>query len=498
MSNGFCHCEIISDRGNRPIDIRFIDVNPAFERITGVERNKIINNTAGEILPGFERFLITTYKSLVSGEQHIHSVYYFKERETYLETTSFTPDSDRLITIFTDITESRKVQEENRALQSQLFQAQKMEDVGRLAGGIAHDFNNLLTAIHGYTDLALMQKSNEQKLKENLEQISLATQRAAQLAQQLLFFSKRETEQHQPSNLNDVIANLDKMLRRIIGEHISVQLDLEPDIWVCSVNHNQIEQIIMNLAINARDAMPSGGSLTITTKNAFINKKNLTFFPLGRSGKFVCLAVEDTGTGMNRETMGQIFKPFFTTKDSGKGTGLGLSVVNGIVNEHNGWINVYSEKDRGTTFKIYLPATGEGTPEYEEQFELREQYRGQGEKILFVEDDDSIREYMHAQLLENGYTVIAARDVKEAIELSVGDDYAIDLLFTDAVLPDKNGTELIDTLFNHNPELKVILTSGYAYGNTDVPALNGKSFRFINKPYTLNDSMKVIRNILDA
>jgi PAS domain S-box-containing protein len=497
MMSGFCHCEIISDRNNHPIDIRFIDVNPAFERIMGIERNRIINNTAGEILPGFEKFLISTYKSLNSQDQHLRSVYALGEREAYLEATSFSPDTDQLITLFTDITESRKVKEENRLLQSQLFQAQKMEDVGRLTGGIAHDFNNLLTAIHGYTDLALMQKNNEQKLKENLEQISLATQRAARLAQQLLFFSKRESEQHQPCNLNDVIANLDRMLRRIIGEHISVRLDLEPDIWVCSVNQNQIEQIIMNLAINARDAMPKGGSLTIATKNVSIDNKNLTFYPFGRSGKFVCLSVEDSGAGMSRETIDQIFKPFFTTKGSGKGTGLGLSVVNGIVKEHNGWINVYSEENKGTTFKTYLPAQIGGDSAEEEHPGIREQYRGRGEKILFVEDDDSIREYMNVQLLENGYTVIAARNVQEAIEISARENYGIHLLFTDAVLPDKNGTELIDALFNHNPDLKVILTSGYAYGNTDVPALNGKSFRFINKPYTLNDSMKAIRDILD-
>jgi hypothetical protein len=253
----------------------------------------------------------------------------------------------------------------------------------------------------------------------------------------------------------------------------------------------------MNLAINARDAMPKGGSLTIATKNVSIDNKNLTFYPFGRSGKFVCLSVEDSGAGMSRETIDQIFKPFFTTKGSGKGTGLGLSVVNGIVKEHNGWINVYSEENKGTTFKTYLPAQIGGDSAEEEHPGIREQYRGRGEKILFVEDDDSIREYMNVQLLENGYTVIAARNVQEAIEISARENYGIHLLFTDAVLPDKNGTELIDALFNHNPDLKVILTSGYAYGNTDVPALNGKSFRFINKPYTLNDSMKAIRDILD-
>jgi signal transduction histidine kinase len=425
-------------------------------------------------------------------------VFFFKDKGKYLETTSFSPDTDQLITIFNDITESRKVREENRALQAQLFQAQKMEDMGRLAGGIAHDFNNLLTAIHGYTDLALMQKDDEHKLKESLEQISLATQRAAQLAQQLLFFSKREPEARQLSNLNDIINNLHKMLGRIIGEHITVRLDLQSNIWAVRVNQNQIEQILMNLAINARDAMQKGGNLTISTKNAFIDESNLAIYPFGRSGRFVCIAVEDDGAGMSSETMRSIFKPFYTTKQKGQGTGLGLSVVNGIVKEHKGWINVYSEEGRGTTFKVYLPVDA-SVSEMEDQHPPREEsLRGRGERILFVEDDSSIRSFMEKQLEEHGYRIFAAHDVGEAIDLCSREEYRFDLLFTDAVLPDKHGTELIDTLFSQNPELKIILTSGYAYGNNGLPAMNGKRFRFINKPYSLKDALSAIRTILDT
>jgi PAS domain S-box-containing protein len=495
MLNGFCHCEIISDREGKPIDARFIDINPAFERLTGLEQNRIINRTVGETIPGFETFWTSMCRSVESTDQPVHSVYFSKEKEKYFETTTFSPDTDQLITIFTDITESWKVREENRALQSQLIQAQKMEDVGRLAGGIAHDFNNLLTAIHGYTDLAIMQKDNEEKLKESLEQISLATQRAAQLAQQLLYFSKHEPEIRTPSNLNDIITNLHRMLKRIIGEHIAVKLDLDPAVWMARVNQNQIEQILMNLSINARDAMRTGGNLTISTRNIRIEEENLSFYPCGRSGRFVCIAVEDNGSGMNRETMTQIFKPFFTTKGKGQGTGLGLSVVNGIVKEHQGWINVYSEEKSGTTFKIYLPASN---ATLDEQPIRVEQMQGKGEMILLVEDDSSIREFMKAQLSENGYRVYAARNVQEAIAACAEEHDAIELLFTDAVLPDKDGTDLIDTLFGHNPELKIILTSGYIYGSSGMPELNGRSFRFINKPYTLQDALSAIRDMLDT
>lgn len=498
MLTGFCHCEIISNRDNQPIDARFLDVNPAFEQITGLERNRIINKTAGDVLPGFESFWISMYNALSSAEQPVHSVFFFKERDKYFETTSFFPDTDQLITIFTDITESRKVQEENKALQSQLFQAQKMENIGRLAGGIAHDFNNLLTAIHGYTDLAMMQKDNEDKLKESLEQISLATQRAAQLAQQLLFFSKHEPDERSPSNVNDIISVIHNMLKRIIGEHIGVSLDLNPELWVSMVNQSQIEQVIMNLSINARDAMEEGGTLTISTRNIHIDEENLNLYPSGRSGRFVCIAVEDSGFGMSRETIGQIFKPFFTTKGKARGTGLGLSVVNGIVKEHHGWINVYSEEGLGTTFKFYIPADTTTGSFSEEKPAQREMIRGRGERILFVDDDSSIRSFMKTQLSENGYTVFAADNVQAAIELCQRENYRIDLLFTDAVLPDKKGTDLIDSLFNHNPELKVILTSGYSGIGNEKNIRGGRHFRFIHKPYSLIDSLSTIRETLDV
>jgi PAS domain S-box-containing protein len=498
MLTGFCHCEIISNRDNQPIDARFLDVNPAFEQITGLEKNRIINKTAGYVLPGFESFWITMYSAFSSAGQPVHSVFFFKERDKYFETTSFSPDADQLITIFTDITECRKVREENKALQSQLFQAQKMEDIGRLTGGIAHDFNNLLTAIHGYTDLALMQKDNEDKLKESLEQISLATKRAAQLAQQLLFFSKHEPEERSPSNVNDIISVIHNMLKRIIGEHISVSLELNPELWVSMVNQGQIEQIIMNLAINARDAMIEGGTLTISTINIQIDEENLDLYPSGRSGRFICIAVEDSGSGMSRETIGQIFKPFFTTKGKARGTGLGLSVVNGIVKEHHGWINVYSEEGMGTTFKIYIPADTTADFFSEEKSAQMERVRGRGERILFVDDDSSTRNFMKTQLSENGYTVFAAENVQAAIELCKRENYRIDLLFTDSVLPDKKGTDLIDSLFNHNPELKIILTSGYSGISNEKDIKGGRHFRFINKPYSLIDSLSTIRETLDV
>ncbi len=498
MLNGLSQCEIMRDKSGKIVDARFLEVNPAFENLTGLKREEIIGNKVTQVLPGFESFWTMTYLEAASIEKPIHSVYYFKEIDKYFETTAYSPYTDHLIAIFTDITDSRKAREENKLLQSQLFQAQKMEDIGRLAGGIAHDFNNLLTAIHGYTDLAIMQKDNDEKLKESLEQINLATERAAQLAQQLLFFSKREPKEYQNCNLNKLITDLHKMLVRIIGESITTDLELDPNLWFCRVNKGQIEQVILNLAVNARDAMSQAGRLTIRTENSIIDKKNQPMYPYGRVGKFVCLTVEDTGVGMDQETMNQIFNAFFTTKKREKGTGLGLSVVKSIAKAHKGWINVYSEKGIGTTFKVYIPAFSDEKQDMETTSTPLENFQGKGERILFVEDDASIRDFMHSQLAANGYTVFLATNVKEALDICRREDYNIDLLFTDSVLPDKSGTELIDALFSHNPELKIILTSGYSLNNNGHPVLVGKSFHFIGKPYTLNDSLKAIRTSLDA
>jgi two-component system NtrC family sensor kinase len=288
------------------------------------------------------------------------------------------------------------------------------------------------------------------------------------------------------------------MLVRIIGENITIDLELDPDLWFCRINKGQIEQVILNLAVNARDAMNQSGRLTIRTTNAIIDEENQPMYPYGRAGKFVCLAVEDSGIGMDQETIDQIFKAFFTTKKIGKGTGLGLSVVKSIVKDHKGWINVYSEKGMGTTFKVYVPAYFDEKSGMETGSTHLENFQGKGERILFVEDDASIRDFMHSQLVANGYTVFLATNVKEALDISRREDYNIDLLFTDSVLPDKSGTELIDTLFSHNPEFRIILTSGYSLNNDGHPALGGKSFHFIGKPYTLSDSLKAIRASLDT
>jgi len=395
------------------------------------------------------------------------------------------------------LNKNKKAEEEKKQLYSQLIQAQKIEAIGRLAGGIAHDFNNLLTAILGYSDLAMIQTDNEDPLKKSINQIRFAAQRAAKLVHQLLIFSREEPMEFKPHNLSDIIENLLKMLKRIIGEDIAINFELDPEIWITKVDQGQIEQVIMNLAVNARDAMLNGGKLTIKTRNVHIDQEYAKSYSYARPGKFVCLSIEDKGIGMNGETIRYIFEPFFTTKKKGEGTGLGLSVVYGIVKEHKGWVNVNSEPGVGSTFNIYLPACFTVAVSEKKESIPFQNLQGHGERILFVEDDKEIREFMKIQLREKGYIVFTAENVKNTIDIFKQEKDNIDLLFTDVVLPDKRGIELVDILLSHNSNLKILLTSGYLDKKSEWPLIKERNFRFIKKPYTLVDLLHAIKESLN-
>jgi len=356
MLNGFVLFAMLLNPAGAPEDALFLDVNSAFEHLVGREKRQLIGKRVNEIFPWMKKYLIQTYKKVAKTGEPFHSVHSFQEIEKHCEINAFSPEKDRIILIFTDITAYKRTEEEKRHLQLQLIQSQKLEGIGRLAGGIAHDFNNLLTAILGYTDLAFIQTDNREQLKENLSQIRYATQRAAKLVEQLLIFSRKQPIELKSHKLSEVIENLLKMLKRIIGEDIHISLELDPDLWISRIDRTQIEQVIMNLAVNARDAMTKGGMLRIQTENVNIGKEYVKSHSYARLGKFVSLTMEDTGVGMDEETLHKIFEPFFTTKKSGEGTGLGLSMVYGIIKEHEGWITVSSERRKGSVFKIYLPA----------------------------------------------------------------------------------------------------------------------------------------------
>jgi len=385
---------------------------------------------------------------------------------------------------------------ERRRLQEQLLHSQKMEAIGRLAGGIAHDFNNLLTAIMGYSDILSVKLSQHPSFLREVEEIKKAAERAASLTRQLLAFSRRQMLQEKVLDLNVLVKDLEKMLRRIIGEDIELITILDSDLYPVKVDPSQIEQVILNLAVNARDAMPDGGKLTLKTENVYIDEDYCEAHPYAQCGRFVCLSVSDTGIGMDNETIQHIFEPFFTTKRTGTGTGLGLSVVYGIVKQHGGWINVHSIPNKGSTFMIYFPAFSEVSEEEVciEPPSLR--LKGKGEGILLVEDEEEVRKFIATALRENGYYVFEARNSKEAKDIFEKEKKRINLIFTDVVLPDKSGILLVEELISEKPDIKVLLTSGYTDQKSQLNIIEQKGFKFLQKPYTLKCLLQTVKDSL--
>jgi two-component system, cell cycle sensor histidine kinase and response regulator CckA len=400
--------------------------------------------------------------------------------------------------IVLDITERKRAEEEREKMQAQLIQAQKMESIGTLAGGVAHDFNNLLTTIQGYAQLALMSLKESDPFYENFKEIQQASVRAAKLTRQLLLFSRQQPMDLHPIVLNEIVDNLMKMLKRLIGEDITVQTDLDPNLWTNMADSGNMEQVIMNLVMNAKDAMSEGKNITIKTENVDIDKDYCEINIYARPGKFTCLSVEDTGVGMDKEIIQHIFEPFFTTKEVGKGTGIGLSVVYGIVKQHEGWINVYSEPGRGSVFKVYLPASSvESKDATKGEVISIQDCHGKGERILLVEDDDGIREFAKRVLVESGYVGFEAANAEEALNIFKRENGNFHLVFSDVVLPEKSGLQLVEQLLLRKPELKVLLTSGYTDQKSQWPVICEKGYRFIQKPYGLTDLLRVVREVIE-
>ena len=386
-----------------------------------------------------------------------------------------------------------------RSTERQLVQSQKLEAVGRLAGGISHDFNNLLTVILGYSDITLRQLSEEHPLRRNLEQIVTASERASALTRQLLAFSRKQVMQPKVFDVNTVVTDLEKMLRRMIGEDVELRVSLEPELGNIKADPVQLEQVIMNLAVNARDAMPKGGKLSIETANVYLDETYAKEHVSVAAGHYVMLAISDTGCGMNVETRQHIFEPFFTTKEPGKGTGLGLSMVYGIVKQSGGNIWVYSEEGRGTTFKIYFPRVTEDAEQYTRTPVTLDVPRG-SETILLVEDAEWVRT-LARQILEGaGYRVLEASGPEEAIRLinTSHNGTKIDLLLTDVVMPGMSGNEMSKRLLERRPELPVLFMSGYTDEAIVQHGVLEAGINFIQKPFTPDALALKVREVLDA
>jgi two-component system cell cycle sensor histidine kinase/response regulator CckA len=388
---------------------------------------------------------------------------------------------------------------DRKALEGQLQQARRMEAVGRLAGGIAHDFNNLLTIIKGYTELGLTRAKNYPDVRADLERIEDASERAAGLVRQLLAFSRRQVLQPKVLDLNAIVEGLDKLLRRLMDEDISMKTVVGRDLGRIKADPGQIEQVIMNLVVNARDAMPDGGRLTVETENVELDSVYARDHVTVRPGHYVMLAVSDTGVGMSGETIAHIFEPFYTTKESGRGTGLGLSTVYGIVKQSGGYIWVYSEVGLGTTFKVYLPRVDEAVESAAVAKVGGGRERAVGnETILLVEDEPQLRELTREVLTSRGYSVVEAKDPEEAERLAAEYGARIQLLLTDVIMPGISGRELAKKLSAKNPGMRILYMSGYTY---NVIAQNGtleRGVAFLQKPFAPGVLAEKVREVLDA
>jgi two-component system, cell cycle sensor histidine kinase and response regulator CckA len=395
-----------------------------------------------------------------------------------------------VVGVWVDITEHRQLEEQFR-------QAQKMEAVGRLAGGVAHDFNNLLTAITGYSDLLLLDLDPQDVLRQDVAEIKRAALAAADLTRQLLAFSRRQVLAPRVINLNAVISGAQKLLGRLIGEDVKVETSLDSALASVRADPGQLEQVIMNLAVNARDAMPNGGLLTIETANVMVDAEFAPERPGPASGPHVVMAVSDTGIGMDEETKARIFEPFFTTKEVGKGTGLGLATVYGIVKQSDGFIWVYSEPGKGSTFKIYLPRVDEPAESLESAERPTRSLHGT-ETIMVAEDTAAVRAVLRDVLERHGYTVVEAASGREALQLAGRRPGGIDLLVTDVVMPELSGRDLVRELRAAKPDLKVLYMSGYTDDAVLRQGMLEPGAEFIQKPFRPDDLARRIRDLLDA
>ena len=382
---------------------------------------------------------------------------------------------------------------ERRQLEERYLQAQKVQAIGQLAGGVAHDFNNLLTAIYGYSEVLLQNNSLSDSARKYVNEICRATDRASSLTQQLLAFSRKQTLQPKVMRLDSIVTDLEKMVQRLIGEHIELRTIAEPDVSSVKADPGQIQQVILNLVVNARDAMPRGGLLTIKTSNVSLDLDYAQTHPGIAPGDYVMLAVSDTGIGMTAEVKARLFEPFFTTKAPGSGTGLGLATCDGIIKQSGGHITVQTEVGRGTTFRIYLPsAAGEKESASAEPFVQR---RGDGEAVLLVEDEEMVRDLGGIVLTSLGYRVILASNGRDALK-KLAEHRDIELLITDVVMPDMGGKELARRVKLVAPELRVLFTSGYAFDAVARQDFSEDGFHFLAKPYTGQQLSGKVRELL--
>jgi len=472
-------------------NLEITGVNLAFENTFKVFYKDISKKTLNEIYPSIYKILLTIAKKIKNETRTLQTEYKLERTNKLFDITAFKLNSSEYVCIFKDKTEKIKALKEKEILQNELIQSQKMEAIGRLSSGIAHDFNNLLTAIKGYAELLLM-KNLDLTIKNSINEIFKSSERAQDLTRQLLLFSQKQEIMVSPLSLNKILKDIWKLMTRLIGENIKLKIKENPDLDLILADRSNIEQVILNLIINAKDAMPEGGTIFIETEN--INKHSPSLPPfLNKETNYVILKVKDNGSGIKKENLPRIFEPFFTTKEKGKGTGLGLSVVYGIVKRHGGEIKVSSKVGEGTVFEIYLPSAESACqpPEVKSQIKSKKM-KGNREIILLIEDENMVRNITKKILEDSNYEVIDVSTCGEAKKVFKRYKHKIKLVLTDMVLEDGYGLELINELKRQNKNLKSLIMSGYADIN-----IKEKDINFIKKPFNIVKLLNTIKNLVN-
>ena len=476
--------------------LKFLRVNQAAVQLYGYSHEEFENMTVLAIRPDSEREKAAAHLRAIDGNGEDHGFWLHRNKdgkvfevEIISHALVYAGKRVRLV-VAQDISDRRN-------LELQLRQSQKMEAIGRLAGGVAHDFNNLLMVIKGHTELLLNVLPPSDHIAHKIEQIDHSADRAAALTRQLLAFSRMQVLQPQVINVNSIVEEMGKLLPRLIGEDIELVVRADPVLGTIRADASQMEQIIMNLAVNARDAMPSGGKLVIETKNADLDQTYTASHPLMKPGAYIQITVSDTGCGMDAETQSHIFEPFFTTKEKGKGTGLGLATVYGIVKQSGGFIWVYSELGQGTSFKIYIPRVDQAEEHSRTTPPTAEVPTGT-ETVLLTEDEQDVREIARDFLESGGYKVVEAKDASEAIELARRHNGAIDLLVTDMVMPGMTGQELAVHLQREFPGLCVVFMSGYSEHAATEMANADPTVRLLSKPFSRGALLRTVRESLHS
>jgi two-component system cell cycle sensor histidine kinase/response regulator CckA len=485
---------------------RFVYINKRFAEIHGYRSDELLGSESFNLVyPEFMELTIQMAKDKMKGSSNVLRVELQKPKKDgdlfWCEVISSRIEyrgRPAIMGQLIDITERKQAEEEKNKLEAQLRQSQKMEAIGTLAGGVAHDFNNLLTIIIGNANLMLTDVDKDTHLRECIKEIEEAGERAASLTRQLLAFSHKQIIQPKVVDLNELLSNIVKMLGRLLGEDVEILMIPESPLWHVKVDPGQIEQVIMNLVINARDAMPKGGKLTIETANVDLDSNYFRKHGIKekQSDNYVMLAVSDTGSGMDKETQEHIFEPFFTTKKPGKGTGLGLSTVYGIVKQNNGFVWVYSEPGQGSTFKIYLPKAKGDTVE-EEKGLTHVVELGGSETVLIVEDDDSLRNFVRKALPQYGYRVLTAENGEDALRISKEYEGSIDLMVTDMIMPKMSGKETAEWMQSLYPQMQVIYMSGYTDNTIVQKGILAPGLDFIEKPFSSEGLARKVREVLD-